>query len=178
MFKSISICSKVLKRVSHVFKSVPKSPTCVQTIYNCPDKLDRGEGAISYQDVGCGGHQTGRDKFSSDSDSGHQRLEYSVRQVGDDQNSLQRGRMDNDLTTFFIRDQAPCSRPCSLEEQYFKCGIFRDYDAPQRHVSNSEAPVLARGIPVFLRGSQPSGASELKEGPVSKYDKRGASDQI
>ena len=69
MFKSISICSKVLKRVSHVFKSVPKSPTCVQMIYNCPDKLDRGEGAISYQDVGCGGHQTGRDKFSSDGDT-------------------------------------------------------------------------------------------------------------
>ena len=59
---------------------------------------------------------------------------------------------------------APRSRPCSLEEQYFKCGIFRDYDAPQRRVSNSEAPVLAGGIPVFLRGSQFSGASELKEG--------------
>ena len=58
----------------------------------------------------------------------------------------------------------PCSRPCSLEEQYFKCGIFWDYDAPQRRVSNSEAPVLAGGIPVFLRGSQFSGASELKEG--------------
>ena len=59
---------------------------------------------------------------------------------------------------------APCSRPCSLKEQYFKCGIFWDYDAPQRRVSNSEAPVLAGGIPVFLRGSQFSGASELKEG--------------
>ena len=58
---------------------------------------------------------------------------------------------------------------CSLEEQYFKCGIFWDYDAPQRRVSNSEAPVLAGEIPVFLRGSQFSGASELKEGPVSKY---------
>ena len=96
--------SKVLKLVSHVFKSVPKSPICVQTFYNCPDKLDRGEGAIDYQDVGSGGHQTSRDKFSSDS-CGHQRLEYSVRRVGVDQNSLQRGRMDNDLTTFFIRDQ-------------------------------------------------------------------------
>ena len=64
---------------------------------------------------------------------------------------------------------SPRSRPCSLEEQYFKCGIFWDYDAPQRRVSNSEAPVLAGGIPVFLRGSQFSGASELKEGPVSKY---------
>ena len=59
---------------------------------------------------------------------------------------------------------APRSRPCSLEEQYFKCGIFWDYNAPQRRVSNSEAPVLAGGIPVFLRGSQFSGASELKEG--------------
>ena len=59
---------------------------------------------------------------------------------------------------------SPRSRPCSLEEQYFKCGIFWDYDAPQRRVSNSEAPVLAGGIPVFLRGSQFSGASELKEG--------------
>ena len=59
---------------------------------------------------------------------------------------------------------APRSRPCSLEEQYFKCGIFRDYDAPQRRVSDSEAPVLAGGIPVFLRGSQFSGASESKEG--------------
>ena len=58
----------------------------------------------------------------------------------------------------------PRSRPCSLEEQYFKCGIFWDYDAPQRRVSNSEAPVLAGGIPVFLRGSQFLGASELKEG--------------
>ena len=58
----------------------------------------------------------------------------------------------------------PRSRPCSLEEQYFKCGIFWDYDAPQRRVSNSEAPGLAGGIPVFLRGSQFSGASELKEG--------------
>ena len=58
----------------------------------------------------------------------------------------------------------PRSRPCRLEEQYFKCGIFWDYDAPQRRVSNSEAPVLAGGIPVFLRGSQFSGASELKEG--------------
>ena len=63
-----------------------------------------------------------------------------------------------------IRPVAPRSRPCSLEEQYFKCGIFWDYDAPQRRVSNSEAPVLAGGIPVFLRGSQFSGASELKEG--------------
>ena len=63
--------------------------------------------------------------------------------------------------------QTPCSRPCSLEEQYFKCGIFWDYDAPQRRVSNSEAPVLAGGIPVFLRGSQFSGASELKEELVS-----------
>ena len=60
--------------------------------------------------------------------------------------------------------QPPRSRPCSLKEQYFKCGIFQDYDAPQRRVSNSEAPVLAGGIPVFLRGSQFSGASELKEG--------------
>ena len=59
---------------------------------------------------------------------------------------------------------APRSRPCGLEEQYFKCGIFWDYDAPQRRVSNSEAPVLAGGIPVFLRGSQFLGASELKEG--------------
>ena len=65
--------------------------------------------------------------------------------------------------------KAPCSRPCSLEEQYFKCGTFGDYDAPQRRVSNSEAPVLAGEIPLFLRGSQFSGASELKEGPVSKY---------
>ena len=64
--------------------------------------------------------------------------------------------------------RSPRSRPCSLKEQYFKCGIFRDYDAPQRRVSNSEAPVLAGGIPVFLRGSQFSGASELKEVPVSK----------
>ena len=64
---------------------------------------------------------------------------------------------------------SPRSQPCSLEEQYFKCGIFWDYDAPQRRVSNSEAPVLAGGIPVFLRGSQFSGASELKGGPVSKY---------
>ena len=63
----------------------------------------------------------------------------------------------------------PRSRPCSLEEQYFKCGIFWDYDAPQRRVSNSEAPVLASGIPLFLRGSQFLGASELKERPVSKY---------
>ena len=64
---------------------------------------------------------------------------------------------------------APCSRVCSLEEQYFKCGIFWDYHAPQRRVSSSEAPVLAGGIPFFLRGSQFSGASELKERPVSKY---------
>ena len=62
------------------------------------------------------------------------------------------------------RDHAPRSRPCSLEEQYFKCGIFWDYDAAQWLPSNSEAPVLAGGIPVFLRGSQFSGASELKEG--------------
>ena len=67
----------------------------------------------------------------------------------------------------YISRPTPCSRPCSLEEQYFKCGIFWDYDAPQRRVSNSEAPVLAGGIHVFLRGSQFSGASELKEGPVS-----------
>ena len=60
-------------------------------------------------------------------------------------------------------NSTPRSRPCSLEEQYFKCGIFWDYDAPQRRVSNSEAPVLAGGIHVFLRGSQFSGASELKE---------------
>ena len=85
---------------------------------------------------------------------------------------------DGDTEVVFAEDlldllslclQAPRSRPCSLEEQYFKCGIFWDYDAPQRRVSNSEAPVLAGGIPVFLRGSQFSGASELKEGPVSKY---------
>ena len=63
---------------------------------------------------------------------------------------------------------APCSRLCSLEEQYFKCGIFWGYDTAQRHTSNSEAPVLAGGVPVFLRGSQFSGASELKEGLVSK----------
>ena len=37
----------------------------------------------------------------------------------------------------------PCSRLCSLEEQYFKCGIFGGYDAAQRLASNSEAPVLA-----------------------------------
>ena len=63
---------------------------------------------------------------------------------------------------------APCSRPCSLEEQYFKCGIFWGYDTAQRHASNSEAPVLAGGVSVFLRGTQFSGASELKEGLVSK----------
>ena len=63
---------------------------------------------------------------------------------------------------------APRSRPCSLEEQYFKCGIFLDYDTAQRHTSNSEAPVLAGGVSVFLRGTQFSGASELKEGLVSK----------
>ena len=62
----------------------------------------------------------------------------------------------------------PCSRPCSLEDQYFKCGIFWDYDTAQRHASNSEAPVLAGGVSVFLRGTQFSGASELKEGLVSK----------
>ena len=62
----------------------------------------------------------------------------------------------------------PFSRPCSLEEQYFKCGIFWDYDTAQRHASNSEAPVLAGGVSVFLRGTQFSGASELKEGLVSK----------
>ena len=62
----------------------------------------------------------------------------------------------------------PRSRPCSLEEQYFKCGIFWDYDTAQRHASNSEAPVLAGGVSVFLRGTQFSGASELKEGLVSK----------
>ena len=62
-----------------------------------------------------------------------------------------------------ITISAPRSRPCSLEEQYFKCGFFWDYDAPQRRVSNSEAPVLAGGIHVFLRGSQFSSASELKE---------------
>ena len=66
-----------------------------------------------------------------------------------------------------IPSKTPRSRPCSLEEQYFKCGIFWDYDAPQRRVSNSEAPVLAGGIHVFLRGSQFSGASELKEELVS-----------
>ena len=65
-------------------------------------------------------------------------------------------------------DFAPRSRPCSLEEQYFKCGIFWDYDTAQRHASNSEAPVLAGGVSVFLRGTQFSGASELKEGLVSK----------
>ena len=63
---------------------------------------------------------------------------------------------------------APCSRLCSLEEQYFKCGIFWGYDTAQRHASNSEAPVLAGGVSVFLRGTQFSGASELKEGLVSK----------
>ena len=63
---------------------------------------------------------------------------------------------------------APRSRPCSLEEQYFKCGIFWGYDTAQRHASNSEAPVLAGGVSVFLRGSQFSGASELKEGLVFK----------
>ena len=63
---------------------------------------------------------------------------------------------------------SPCSRPCSLEEQYFKCGIFWDYDTAQRHASNSEAPVLAGGVSVFLRGTQFSGAFELKEGLVSK----------
>ena len=60
---------------------------------------------------------------------------------------------------------APCSRPCSLEEQYFKCGIFGGYDTAQRLASNPEAPVLARGVSVFLRGFQ---FSALKEGPVSK----------
>ena len=42
-------------------------------------KLDRRGGAINYQDGGSGGHQTGRDKFSSVS-CGHQRLECSVEQ--------------------------------------------------------------------------------------------------
>ena len=42
MFKSISICSKVLKRVSNVFKSVPKSSTCVQRCYELmPDIADQ-----------------------------------------------------------------------------------------------------------------------------------------
>ena len=42
MFKSISICSKVLKRASNVFKSVPKSSTCVQTCYELmPDIADQ-----------------------------------------------------------------------------------------------------------------------------------------
>ena len=63
---------------------------------------------------------------------------------------------------------SPRSRPCSLEEQYFKCGIFWGYDTAQRHASNSEAPVLAGRVSVFLRGSQFSGASELKEGLVFK----------
>ena len=36
-------------------------------------KLDRGGGAIKYQDGGSGGHQTGRDKISSES-CGHQRI--------------------------------------------------------------------------------------------------------
>ena len=63
---------------------------------------------------------------------------------------------------------APCSRPCSLEEQYFKCGIFWGSDTAQRHASNTEAPVLAGGVSVFLRGTQFSGASELKEGLVFK----------
>ena len=68
----------------------------------------------------------------------------------------------------FLPAATPRSRPCSLEEQYFKCGIFWDYDTAQRHASNSEAPVLAGGVSVFLRGTQFSGASELKEGLVSK----------
>ena len=49
---------------------------------------------------------------------------------------------------------APRSRPCSLEEQYFKCGIFCDYDAPQRRVSNSEAPFLARVYREYLFSSE------------------------
>ena len=40
------------------------------------------------------------------------------------------------------------------------CGILWDYDAAQRLFSNSEAPLLAGGVPVFLRGSQFLGASE------------------
>ena len=36
-------------------------------------KLNRRGGAINYQDGGSGGHQTGRDKISSES-CGHQRL--------------------------------------------------------------------------------------------------------
>ena len=71
-------------------------------------------------------------------------------------------------TVFSTLDTLCRSRPCSLEEQYFKCGIFWDYDTAQRHASNSEAPVLARGVSVFLRGTQFSGAFELKEGLVSK----------
>ena len=42
-----------------------------------------------------------------------------------------------------VTHTTPCSRLCSLEEQYFKCGIFGGYDAAQRLASNSEAPVLA-----------------------------------
>ena len=72
------------------------------------------------------------------------------------------------IKTFTMVCVSPRSRPCSLEEQYFKCGIFWGYDTAQRHASNSEAPVLAGGVSVFLRGTQFSGASELKEGLVSK----------
>ena len=74
----------------------------------------------------------------------------------------------NIIQAGLVAHGVPCSRPCSLEEQYFKCGFFWDYDTAQRHASNSEAPVLAGGVSVFLRGSQFSGASELKEGLVFK----------
>ena len=43
-------------------------------------------------------------KFSSVS-CGHRRLECSAELVGADQQSLQRGSLDNDLTTISIRDQ-------------------------------------------------------------------------
>ena len=48
-----------------------------------------------------------------------------------------------DTNSPILSHESPCSRLCSLEEQYFKCGIFGGYDAAQRLASNSEAPVLA-----------------------------------